>query len=74
MNKIKYIRKYLFETDKHFESRVNETLNDICSNVNIQITSTIIDLRYIIVFYTETINVNKSKTKVKGFCLTSNEI
>lgn len=65
--KAKYIRKSLFETNKHFERRVNDALNTC-----IDIDHIILDYNYVAIIYKENNNV-KSPKKIQGFCLTSNK-
>lgn len=65
--KAKYIRKSLFETNKHFERRVNDALNTC-----IDIDHIISDYNYVAIIYKENNNV-KSPKKIQGFYLTSNK-
>lgn len=61
--KAKYIRKSLFETNKHFERRVNDALNTC-----IDIDRIILDYNYVAIIYKENNNV-KSPKKIQGFLL-----
>jgi hypothetical protein len=65
--KAKYVRKSLFETNKHFERRVNDALNTC-----IDIDRIILDYNYVTIIYKENSNV-KSPKKIQGFYLTSNK-
>lgn len=65
--KAKYIRKSLFETNKHFERRVNDALNT-CTDIE----RIILDYNYVTIMYKENNNV-KSPKKIQGFYLTSNK-
>ena len=65
--KAKYIRKSLFETNKHFERRVNDALNTC-----IDIDHIILDYNHVAIIYKENNNV-KSPKKIQGFYLTSNK-
>lgn len=65
--KAKYVRKSLFETNKHFERRVNDALNTC-----IDIDRIISDYNYVTIIYKENSNV-KSPKKIQGFYLTSNK-
>lgn len=65
--KAKYIRKSLFETNKHFERRVNDALNTC-----IDIDHIILDYNCVAIIYKENNNV-KSPKKIQGFYLTSNK-
>lgn len=65
--KAKYIRKSLFETNKHFERRVNDALNTC-----IDIDHIILNYNYVAIIYKENNNV-KSPKKIQGFYLTSNK-
>lgn len=65
--KAKYIRKSLFETNKHFERRVNDALNTC-----IDIDHIILGYNYVAIIYKENNNV-KSPKKIQGFYLTSNK-
>lgn len=65
--KAKYVRKSLFETNKHFERRVNDALNTC-----IDIDRIILDYNYVTIIYKENSNV-KSPKKIQEFYLTSNK-
>lgn len=65
--KAKYIRKSLFETNKHFECRVNDALN-ACTDIE----RIMLDYNYVTIMYKENSNV-KSPKKIQGFYLTSNK-